>query len=152
LATRTKEETLIPNAYNEGRRLDGRIQSSSPTNAQAAALLNVGKSIVIEAKKIMRQGSGWRLSREERWEKGHEKSDRQKTRPHSSKGRQIAVGRFADIGGKPKSEGQIRLSDADARALAGWNYSSCSPLITATTRASAHAASGEFRGPFDAAG
>lgn len=56
LATRTREETLIPNAFGRGK-LDVGIPSSSLTVGQTAKMLNVSRDTVYEAKKVLREGT-----------------------------------------------------------------------------------------------
>jgi hypothetical protein len=66
LATRTREETLIPDAAHRGRTLDDGIPLTSISVTHAADMLNVHRSTVGEAKKILRDAEPAEIAAVER--------------------------------------------------------------------------------------
>jgi len=57
LATRTRQESLIPNASNLAGKLEVQKSPSSMTAAEAGELLNVGRSSVLAAKRVLSDGA-----------------------------------------------------------------------------------------------
>lgn len=56
LANRKREDTLIPGGP-QNKKLDHQIQPSSRSVGEASQLLNVGKSLIHEAKTVLREGT-----------------------------------------------------------------------------------------------